>query len=96
MVARRRAMPPSRCVLCHRLLMEFPPPSTPHVANPESLVLCLVCEALPGDDRRQQRDQLMVRMLDDVQRQHRRASGSAWFAEGADTADVAEARRLLR
>jgi len=67
-------MPASRCVLCNRLLMGLPPPVTADVGNPEALVLCFVCEMLPADERRQRRDQLMVRVLDDAQRCQRRAS----------------------
>jgi hypothetical protein len=59
-------MPATRCILCDRLLMRPATPSTETVANPDALVLCVVCEALPPSDRTQRRGQIMMRMLDDA------------------------------
>ena len=69
-------MPASRCVLCDRLLMGMPLPSESEVANPEALVLCAVCEAMPPAERTHRRGQIMMRLLDDavLPRRQRRAS----------------------
>ena len=65
-------MPAARCILCGRLLMGVAPPSEAAVANPDALVLCVVCAALPPAERKQRRGQVMVRMLDDAISQRRR------------------------
>jgi len=54
---------PARCVLCDRLLIVAAMPATQYVANPEAVVLCDVCRALPSSERRERRSRLMVRML---------------------------------
>lgn len=67
-------MPAARCVLCDRLLMVGRAPSTNAVANPDALVLCAVCEALPMAERRRRRDQIMLCLLGDkAEAQRRRA-----------------------
>jgi hypothetical protein len=65
-------MPAARCVLCGRLLMGLPLPVDAAVANPDALVLCMVCEALPPAERRERRRQIMMRMLEDAVTQRRR------------------------
>ena len=62
----------ARCILCDRLLMGVAPAAFPAVANPDALVLCVVCEALPAADRMDRRSKVMVRMLDDATSQRRR------------------------
>jgi hypothetical protein len=54
--------------------MRLPVPTVLDVTNPESLVICFVCEALPPADRRERRSQMMVRMLEDARPLRRRAS----------------------
>jgi hypothetical protein len=69
-------MPPARCILCDRLLMGASPPAVAgDVGNPDALVLCVVCEALPAADRKERRGQVMMRMLDDAMTQRRRRHG---------------------
>lgn len=69
------SMAAARCILCDRLLMGLAPPSVIGVRNPDALVLCTVCNALPAASRKRRRDQVMVRMLEDElsQRQRRQA-----------------------
>ena len=67
--------PAARCSLCDRLLMRVRPPSVASITNPDALVLCPVCEALPPADRKQPRGQVVMRMLDDATNQRRRRHG---------------------
>jgi hypothetical protein len=69
------AMPAARCILCDRLLMGMQPDRTLAVANPEALVLCAMCQALPSSDRRARRGQIMMRMLDAAIGQRQRRHG---------------------
>jgi hypothetical protein len=52
--------------------MGLPLPVDAAVANPDALVLCMVCEALPPAERRERRRQIMMRMLEDAVTQRRR------------------------
>jgi hypothetical protein len=55
-------MPAARCALCDRLLMvEARRPGTEPVH--ESPVVCELCRALAGAERKRRRNQVMVRML---------------------------------
>jgi hypothetical protein len=57
------------------VLLVSAPPSVAAVANPEALLLCVVCAGLPRADRTQRRGQVMMRMLDDATSQRRRRHG---------------------
>jgi hypothetical protein len=50
-------------------------PETSDVANPDALVLCAVCQALPSTERRERRSQVMMRMLDESVPQRQRRHG---------------------